>query len=423
MEVRIGNIESGGQRLYLAVSRDITERKRLEDQLLQSQKMEAIGTLAGGIAHDFNNLLFPIIGFTELTMEKLPPESREHADLKLVLGAALRARDIISQVLLFSRKSGGPHEYFNLKALLEESISFLETSLPESIIIDRRISADSAIVHGDSNQIYRILVNVCVNAAQAMEDGGVLSLTLERVELHAFEATLGKRLSGDHVRLAVSDTGKGMDEETRAHIFEPFFTTKPVGEGTGLGLSTVLGVVEQHDGALKVSSTPGRGTTFEIFFKAASEAQLTPRLKAVKKPMGSESILFVDDESAAAHLGRRVLERYGYQVTAATSGKEALEIFQRKPREFDLVISDQTMLGMSGEKLVRNLRRIREDIPIILCTGYSDSITQEKVADLGIDGFFYKPIEPEDMGHLVRQVLEQSRSGQTKGGQAKEAHS
>ena len=410
-EVRVGNIESGNQRMFLAVSRDITDRKRLEEQLLQSQKMEAIGTLAGGIAHDFNNLLFPIIGFTELTLEKLPPDSTEYADLKLVLGAAFRAKDIVSQVLLFSRKSEGAHQYFDLRPLVAESLKLLQTTLPNNVSIRQEIAPELPIVWGDSSQIHQIVINLYMNAVQAMEDGGELGLNLEMAELDDFETSLGNRLTGRFVRLSVSDTGKGMDEQTMARMFEPFFTTKAVGQGTGLGLSMVLGVVEQHEGGIRVVSQPGQGTTIQIFLKAGSESQLSGRELEAAKPVGTESILFVDDEAASAQVGKRILEHYGYDVTAVTSGKEALRIFEKDPQRFDLVITDQAMREMSGEELAGNLRRLRGDLPIIMCTGYSESITQDRMGELGIDGLFYKPVQPEEMGNLVREVLEQSKSG------------
>jgi CheY-like chemotaxis protein len=364
-----------------------------------------MGTLAGGIAHDFNNILAPILGFSELVLEQLPPDSQEHADLRVVHEAAQRGRDIVSQILIFSRKSEGHHEEFDLREHIGEAVRFLRSTLPKTIVIKESITPEPVFVHGDTAQINQVLINLTVNARQAMPNGGVLSVALDRVPLDDFECYLGKRISGVYVRLSISDSGVGIEPTSIPHIFEPFYTTKPVGEGTGLGLSTVLGVVEQHEGALNVISTPGEGTTFEVYLKAREPTVRKAPRPSAPSPAGTESILLIDDEAPIMRLGCRVLEAFGYQVTAFTSPLAALNAFRDDPGRFNLVITDQMMDGMLGETLVGELRRIREDIPIILCTGFSESITPERMRQLGLNGFYHKPITAEGLGGVVRRAL------------------
>ena len=407
VEVQLGQIESGREPMLLALVRDITERVLLEERLKQSQKLEAMGALAGGIAHDFNNILAPIMGFTELVKEKLPAGSQEHADLQVVLDAATRARDIVSQILVFSRQSEGKRELFDLRGHMREAANFVRSTIPKTIAIVEKFAEQPVYAMGDTAQLHQVLINLTVNASQAMPGGGTLTLGLDQVELQNFEVYLGQKISGAYARFSVSDTGVGIEPSTLPHIFEPFFTSKPVGEGTGLGLSTVLGIVEQHGGALNVISSPGEGTTFEIYLRARDAAPGRPSQKAATRPEGTERILLVDDEAPIARLGQRVLEDFGYQVTTHTSPVEALEAFRADPAKFHLVITDQMMDGMTGDKLVAEMRNIREDIPVVLCTGFSETITPEKMRQLGLNGFYYKPISAEGLGGVVRRALDE----------------
>ncbi|MCZ6474329.1 MAG: PAS domain S-box protein [SAR324 cluster bacterium] len=407
VEVRTGVIDSGGQQLMLALARDISQRKLLEQQLLQSQKMEAIGTLAGGIAHDFNNILAPIIGYTELTLEKLDPGSSEHSDLSVVRDSAHRAKEIVSQILQFSRKSEDAKDFFDLRPHVIESVKFLRSTLPKSIDIQERISADPLIIFGNATQIHQVLINLCVNASQAMPGGGKLSITLDARELGHLECFMGDKISGNYIRLAITDSGVGMDRSTIQHIFEPFFTTKPVGSGTGLGLSTALGIISQHGGAMNVNSHPGEGATFEVYLPQKDWAADVPKVEFAAQSGGSASILFVDDEPHIVDYARKTLESLGYQVTALTSSLEALKKFRASPEDYQLVVTDQMMPEMTGEVLVNELRSIRADIPIVLCTGYSDAITPEKAKLMGLNDFVYKPITPDELMDIVRRVLSQ----------------
>lgn len=408
VEVQTGFIESGGERKLLSLVRDISERVLLEERLKQSQKLEAMGALAGGIAHDFNNILSPILGFTELVMEKLPKDGQEHSDLQVVYDAAKRARDIVSQILVFSRQSEGNYQDFDPRVNLAETAKFLRSTLPKTITIEETITDEPVQVLGDSTQIHQVLINLTVNAQQAMPEGGTLKLALERVDLQDFNCYLGQKISGPYIRFSVTDSGAGIEPSVMPHLFEPFFTTKPVGQGTGLGLSTVLGIVEQHGGALNVISTPGEGTTFEVYLRARDAEPRQAASEPVARPEGTERILMVDDEVTIVRLGRRVLEEFGYHVTTHTSPLKALEAFRADPAKFHLVITDQMMDGMTGDKLVTEMRNIRHDIPIVLCTGFSESITPEKMRELGLSGFYYKPISAQGLGGVVRRALDES---------------
>lgn len=390
---------------YVCVQKDITQQVQIEDQLRRAQRLESLGTLAGGIAHDFNNILMPIMGFAEILLEEVPPESPQQAWLKIIHEASHRGKDLISQILLFSRRTDSHKKSVPLKPMVLEVSRFLKSTLPRTIVI-HEIVRDEGMTNADPSQVHRVVMNLCVNAAQAMPNGGELTLSLDRVHLDECECYLGQTLSGPHVRLCVADTGVGMDEEVLAHIFEPFFTTKSVGDGTGLGLSTVYGIVQDHGGGIRVTSRPGHGTAFDVFFPAMEPAQNRTGVTAADLPGGGNSILFIDDEQSIADLGREALQRLGYRVTALTDGITALEIFRADPGRFDLVVTDQTMPDITGDQLTREFRSIRPDIPIILCTGYSESITPERASALGINEFAYKPVGASSLGRLVRAVLD-----------------
>jgi PAS domain S-box-containing protein len=406
-----------GDRIQGAVItfRDITqhrlmeeERAGLEARLAQAQKMEALGTLAGGIAHDFNNILGVILGYVEMAKYDAPEGTTLGSDLQQVLKATYRARDLVSHILTFSRQ-GQTQELrpISLGPIVKETLKLLRASLPSTIEIRRDISDKAGAVLGDPTQLHQILMNLCTNAAHAMRPkGGVLEIRLTSAELHAETAKNYEDLEeGKYVKLTVADTGHGMGQATLKRIFDPYFTTKEVGEGTGLGLAVVHGIVKRHRGAVKVFSDPGKGTTFEILFpKIDTPLEETTRVRR-EVPTGTERILFVDDEQSLTELGLKMLSRLGYQVTTKTNSLEALELFRSQSDAFDLVITDQTMPRMTGFDLTAKLQQIRRDIPIILCTGYSDTIDEKKANEMGIRAFIMKPIDRLKIAEAIRRAL------------------
>jgi PAS domain S-box-containing protein len=407
--------ENGNTSGILGIFWDITETKqaeeermRLEAQLQQAHKMEAIGTLAGGIAHDFNNILSAIIGYAELAREDVPEGSKVQANLREVYKAGIRAKDLVQQILAFSRQSEQEQKPLRISPIIKESLKLLRASLPSTIDIRQNMGSKWDTIMAEPTQIHEVLMNLCANAGHAMrEHGGVMELSLEDVDLdsRAASQSLGLR-PGPYVRLTVSDTGCGIAPEILGRIFDPYFTTKEPGEGTGMGMAIVHGIVKSHGGAITVNSEPGKGTTFQVFFPSI-ESEQEDEVKAVKPlPTGSERVLFVDDEKALVDIGKQMLERLGYQVVARTSSIEALEAFRAQPDKFDLVITDQTMPNMTGEKLVEELMGIRLDIPIILCTGYSQMISEDKAKALGIREFVMKPIVMHDIAETIRRALD-----------------
>jgi PAS domain S-box-containing protein len=401
---------------YRGVAHDTTARLRAEahlrqaqraEQLRHAQKMEAIGTLAGGIAHDFNNILAAILGYTELTLHEVPQDSLARSHLQRVLTAGSRARDLVQQILTFGRKREPEPKPLHLHTIVKEALQLLRASLPATIAMRQDLAEDAGMVLADPTQMHQVLVNLCANAEHAMRHtDGVLEVQLDAVELDATCTDQYPTLHpGPHVRLTVRDTGHGMTPEVMGRIFEPFFTTKDVGQGTGMGLAVVHGIVTSHNGAITVQSAPEQGTTFVIYLPrvAATSSAVVPQAEPVLT--GKGCILFVDDEDAIALWGQELLTQLGYEVVVNTSSLEALAIFQAAPEHFDLVITDQTMPHMTGEILAAKLQDIRPDIPIILCTGFSHSIDAEKAAAQGIDAFLMKPLLARDLGVAIQQVL------------------
>jgi len=409
--------EHEGKILIQTVVQDISERKRAEEekaqlevQLMQAQKMQAIGTLAGGIAHDFNNILAAITGYTELALADVAEDNSIRQSLEQVLQAGLRAKNLIRQILSFSRQAKPEKKPVQLEAVVREALKFLRASLPTTIEIKQSVGEGPSLVLGDLTQIYQLIMNLGTNAAQAMsQKGGVLEVRIERVELdEEAVARFADLRPGAHQKLVISDTGKGMDKATLDRIFEPFFTTKEPGVGTGMGLAVVHGIVKGHGGAVTVSSQPGRGSTFEIYLPSREEELPAPEITEVGPlPVGRESILFVDDEAALADIGRQVLERLGYRVTTRTSSLEALGLFKAQPDRFELVITDQTMPQMTGVELAREMLKMRPDLPIILCTGFSEQISAEKSRAMGIRRFVMKPLVIREVAGVVRSVLDE----------------
>ncbi len=387
---------------------DITEEKRLKEQLLQAHKMESIGTLAGGIAHDFNNMLGIIVGNTELAMDDVPEWNPARNNLNEIRTASLRARDVVKQILAFSRLSLQEMKPVRISPIITDSLKLLRSSIPTTIEIHQNISSELDTVRGDQTQIHQVLINLCTNAAHAMrEKGGVLEVSLKNIEIDEGSAIHHHDLSpGKYVRLIVSDTGHGIEPKILERIFDPYFTTKGVGEGSGMGLSVVHGIVKSHSGDISVSSQPGKGTTFQVFFPYI-ESKPGPKIEInVEIPRGKERILFVDDEKAMVDTIQPMIERLGYKVTARTSSIEALEAFRVNPDRFDLVITDFTMPNMTGMELAKEFLKLRSDILIILCTGYSEYINEEKAKGNGIRAFIMKPVVLNEISNTIRKVLD-----------------
>ncbi len=387
---------------------DAEEKERLETQLRQAHKMEATGTLAGGIAHDFNNILGIIVGNTELSLSDIPEWNPAYRNMEAVIEACMRARDVVGQLLSFSRKSEQQKKPVKIAPIIKETSKFLRASIPSNIDIHYTMSEDSQTIMADPTQIHQVILNLCTNAADAMlQSGGILEIGLDTVELGKDIEIFSTGLNpGLHVRLTVRDTGEGISPTEIGRIFDPYFTTKEVGKGTGLGLSVVHGIVKDHNGEISVHSKPGKGTLFEAFFPISEEAEEEPALIAEKSLKGNESILFVDDEKVLLPLVKKGLERLGYNVEATTSATEALELFRSKPDSFNLVITDTTMPKMNGVSLAKKLTEIRPDIPIILCTGYSESVSEEQAYEMGISAFLMKPILAEEIAVAIRNVLD-----------------
>ena len=366
---------------YVSIHRDITREVKLEAELHQARKMEAIGLLAGGIAHDFNNILAAIMGFTELSLFKIPEDNPVRGNLEQVLKAASRASEVVKQILTFTRQGVQERKPVRIAPIVLEALKLLRSSLPSTIEIRQEIEVmpGEDVVLADPGQIHQVLMNLGTNAGHAMRTkGGTLSVKLS-VITDASQLSVHPDLkAGPHVCITVSDTGHGMDSAVLERIFDPYFTTKGPGEGTGLGLSVVQGIVKNHNGAITVSSEPGQGTTFSVFLPVLENVDAADAKALQAPPTGSERILLVDDEEALVDLGKEILETLGYQVTATTSSLDALEIFRAQPYAFDLVITDMTMPSLTGRELAKKIIALRSDTPIILSTGFSDLVTKNK---------------------------------------------
>ena len=388
---------------------DITERKRLEDQLRQVHKMQAIGTLAGGIAHDFNNILAAILGYTELALFDVSAGSALQRNLQEVLKAGQRARDLVRQILAFSRQDSQERQPLTLHTLVQETLTLLRASLPTTIAMQQHLDEQAGTILANPTQMHQVLMNLCTNAEYAMRNiGGVLEVCVDAVFVDAIFAEHHTALRpGPYVRLTVTDTGDGMPPEVVERIFEPFFTTKGVGEGTGMGLAVAHGIVTNHGGAIIVQSTLGVGTTFAVYLPRITEAATSEKQGDEALPQGQGRILFVDDEEALAYMAQALLTRLGYEVVIKTSSLAALETFRITPERFDLLITDQTMPALTGEALAREIRHLRPDIPIILCTGFSHTMDADKAMTLGINAFLMKPLVVQDLGLAIRQVFAQ----------------
>jgi len=405
-----------GRLVRLQIATDITRIKdlekeslRIQAQLQQAQKMEAIGTLAGGIAHDFNNILSAVIGYTEIVLGDVAKGTSQHRNLQEVLKAGNRARDLVNQILMFSRQTEKELKPVLINQIVIETLKLLRASLPTTIRIEPDLRSNSAVL-ADPIQIHQVMMNLCTNAAHAMrEKGGQLRIELSDTDLGGSFIERHPYLSaGTYIKLRVSDTGHGMGKKIVDRIFDPFFTTKERGEGTGMGLAVVLGIVKSHGGTINVDSTIDEGSSFDVYLpiiEHEADADIRPK---VIMPTGTEHVLFVDDEKSLVDLGFQILQRLGYEVTTRTSSVEALELFMVQPDKFDLVITDMTMPNMTGDELAAKLMKIRADIPVILCTGYSERISRDKAREIGLKEFVLKPIIMSDMAITVRKVLDES---------------
>ncbi len=386
---------------------DITEKVKIEQQLRQSQKMESIGTLAGGIAHDFNNILFPILGHTEMLLQDIPEDSSTHHGLEKIYSGAIRARDLVSQILTFSRQENGDLKLTKIQPILKEALKLIRATIPTTIQIKQDIQSKGGAIKADSTQIHQIIMNLITNAFHAMErTGGELMVSLEEMEIGPLDLINPDITPGVYACLSIADTGVGMDKNLTDKIFDPFFTTKEKGKGTGMGLSVVHGIVKSMGGSIHVYSEPGKGSEFRVYLPVAKspyEEQATHSKTKIQG--GTEQILLVDDEKEILTMERQVLERLGYQVTSHSNSIQALETFKDSPKKFDLVITDMAMPNMPGDKLSFELVKIRPDIPVLLCTGFSETMSEEKAASLGIRGFLLKPIVMKNLSQKIREVL------------------
>ena len=402
------SLDGRGDGLF-AVIKDVTRRRRAEEErnlfeerLAQAQRMEALGTLAGGIAHDFNNILGVVMGYTELSLLKLGDDNPVRPYLEQVLTAADRAKNVVHQILAFSRASEQRCQPVAVVSLVKEVLKLLRATLPSTIEIIETLDPGTSQVVADPSQLHQVVMNLCTNAYQAMRDrGGRLEVGLSDVQLTA----PGEEAERDYVQLSVVDTGCGMTSQVYQRVFEPYFATRPVGEGTGMGLAVVHGIVTDLGGRVVVESTPGEGTCFRVYLPARVRPQQAAPVEA-RLPRGTgERILFVDDEAALAHLGAELLGTLGYRATATTSSVEALELFRADPGGFDCVITDQTLPRMTGAELVTHLLRLRPDLPVILCTGHSDLIDELGARELGAREYLPKPLELRRLAWAVASAL------------------
>jgi two-component system, cell cycle sensor histidine kinase and response regulator CckA len=409
-------LDDAGKIDYITVvSANTTQRKRageektkLQSQLQQSQKMESIGTLAGGIAHDFNNILGIILGNAELAMDDVAEWNPARQNLDEVKKACMRAKDVVRQILSFSRKSEIEQKSINITSVITESLKLSRASIPTSIEIRQNIANDVDDIFGDPTQIHQVMINLCTNAAYAMEnDGGILEVTLENTEVDEDTASQYPELNpGPHVHLRVRDTGDGINPEIVGRVFDPYFTTKEVGKGTGMGLAVVHGIVKSHHGSISVESKLGKGAKFKLLFPSVIKKSKGETKKFQELPTGKERILFVDDEESMVDLNQQRLERLGYNVIPKTDPSEALEFFRTNPDQIDLIISDMTMPHITGDKLAQEILNIRPDMPIILCTGYSERMSEDRAQEIGIRKYIEKPIEKETLARSIREVLD-----------------
>ncbi|MFP4418296.1 MAG: PAS domain-containing hybrid sensor histidine kinase/response regulator [Fibrobacterota bacterium] len=409
VEVYSGAVRLMGRDLLYSFIYDITARRELETRLRQAEKMEAIGKLAGGIAHDFNNILGAIIGYADISLDEVAEQSRLEKNIKQVLKAADRAKHLVRQILSFSRQSSDIKTAIHIRPILEEVVLLLRASLPSTIDIKTDFTPDSKPVMANATKVHEIVMNLCTNAAHAMNDKGVLEIIhTEDVFTEEFRGKIGISPPGLYSVIIVRDNGNGIPSHVQSRIFEPYYTTKPVGEGTGMGLAVVFGIVMDHGGNILVTSNIGEGTEFRILLPKSDEEPVLDKAGNRQLRGGHENILLVDDEEVLCEMYKEMLTSLGYSVSAFTDSTEAYRSFKQRPDKYDLVITDQTMPTMTGIELSERLLRIRKNIPVILCTGFSKHVDRKIASNAGIRAFCKKPLRMNDIAYHIRLVLDKA---------------
>ena len=408
LELRVEERTEELQQAYNRLKEETEERGRLEEQLRQSQKMEAIGTLAGGIAHDFNNILAAVLGFTEMAVEDVADRPEVEENLKKVLQSAMRARDLVKQILAFSRKTNYARGPMSLSSLIRETVQLLRASIPTTVEIKLAIDTNWDRINAAPVEVQQVLMNLATNASLAMqEQGGTLEISLTDIDFTPESPLLEPDvMPGEYLHLLVKDTGIGMGPEVMKRVFEPFFTTREVGKGSGMGLAVVYGIVKDLRGTITVESTPGVGSTFRVLLPKVDAEIEKEQTRPAYSPKGTEKILFVDDEEMLREWGEAALSRLGYAVTTMADSVEALKVFCSDPTRFDLVITDQTMPSMTGIQFAKELLKVRPDMPVILCTGHSETISPDIARNAGIREYLLKPLARHELAVIVRQVLD-----------------
>lgn len=418
VEVKSRRVDFDGNVTVISIARDVSEREKIAQEkeklrvkLEHSQRMEAIGTLAGGIAHDFNNLLFPISGYAEMLLQDLSPGTFAQHSANNILAAARRASELVQQILMFSRQVEQVNTVLYVQLLLKEALKLIRAALPTTIEIRTDIDKNVRPIFGDPTKIHQIIMNLCTNAYHAMiENGGLLEVSLKEFKGFPVDVDNGSLTSEpDYVKLTVRDTGIGIPPEILDQIFNPFFTTKKQGEGTGLGLSTVHGIVKELRGEITVDSVPGAGTEFNIYFPVPEQQQqIADEDTQHYMPKGNEHILLVDDEDAIIRMEKRMIERLGYKVTAFNSSREALKVFKNNPDAFQLVLTDMTMPQMTGDVMARKMLQVKPGLPIIILSGYSEKIDRTSVAEIGIFCLIEKPARQKNLAECIRNALDEA---------------
>ncbi len=415
-------VSIGGRSLIHGMIFDVTERKsaeaanlELEERIRHSQKLEAIGTLAGGVAHDFNNVLGIIMGYTDLALGETSPGTKIHDKLVHIWKASTRAKDIIRQLLTFSRKVGPKKQPVNAVPVVEEVLTFLRSTLPSTITINVRSSKEKIMINADPTQIHQVIMNLCVNASQSMENrSGVISVFVEAVDYKGNTPGPFKGLpDGKYLKVTISDNGCGIREDIIERIFDPYFTTRETGKGSGMGLAVVHGIIENHCGEIVVSSKPGLGATFTFMIPIIRQPADEDSPQVCAPATGTESVLFVDDEEGIATVAKLMLEMQGFRVKAITNPLEALELFRKNPDSFDIIVTDMTMPYINGDILFKEIRRVRQNIPVVLCTGHNTHIDEHKAAEIGLSAFVMKPISKKELTGTIRRVLDAARPSET----------
>ncbi|SDZ79702.1 PAS domain S-box-containing protein [Desulfuromusa kysingii] len=411
VEIRAHTIEYDGRKMMLGLFHDVTEQLKLEEQLRQKYKMEAIGVMAGGIAHNFNNSLAIILGNLEMAQRKFSQPEKVRNFIENAKIATLRSRDLVTQIMTYSRKGISKKDKAPLTLVTNEIQKLIGSTLPTTINFNIVTSSKASEyrVNVDPSRIHEALLNLCNNAVQAMDEKGDLTITVQDVPLRQQDipAQYPNCHPGDYIKLSVQDTGCGMEQETISRIFDPFFTTKEVDKGTGMGLASVQGIMDQHHGLIKVRSTPGHGSTFELYFPVFDGPSIAHQKVLEDPPQeGTESILLIDDDQMIIELGEQMLKELGYQITTASSGAAALQLIEDKPHRFELIITDQTMPEMTGQELVQKIRKMNPQVPIILSTGYSSKVAKEDIQKFGFSAYCRKPLCLNELAKVIRELLD-----------------